>query len=99
MISCTFTHIVQPPAGSYVYSGRHDHGVLLPPRHTDGTMAHMIAAVQKAKEASNKYLTNIIVMQQQQQQKKQQQEDAATSPLAKEPSTKRTKVNPDQEDE
>eukprot|EP00977_Amphora_coffeiformis_P027461 scaffold34612_cov165-Amphora_coffeaeformis.AAC.27 len=73
----------RPPAGSFVYSGRHDHGVLLPPRGgKDSDMAHLIVAVQQAKERSNEYLTRII------------EQEKVTSPIS-EPSTKRTKVEED----
>ena len=85
--------LVQPPAGSFVYSGRHDHGILLPPRRRGGganqsdTMARLIAAVQQAKERSNGYLTRII----------QHEKKATPSPsINMEPSTKRTKVEKDE---
>ena len=71
----------QPPAGSYAYSGRHDQGVLLPPRGPHGDMAHLVAALAQAKQASNEYLTQIIA----------QEKEAAKSPTA-EPSQKRSKT-------
>ena len=55
---------------------------MLPPRGSDSDMAHLIVAVNQAKEASNEYLTRII-----------EQEKVTSSPA--EPSTKRTKVEED----
>ena len=77
IVFCYFNY--QPPPGSFVCSGRHDHGVLLPPR-ASLPMARLIAAVQQAKDASNQYLTAVM-------------EKKKAIQLAAEPLTKRTKVD------
>ena len=90
--SCLYTHTlhIQPPAGSIVYSGRHDQGVLLPRRGVTSPMARLVAAVQQAKQASNEYLTAVM---------DREKTSTAASPSTAEPSTKRTKVDDNGETE
>lgn len=76
-----------------MYSGRHDHGVLLPPRGGQSATAQLIAVVQQAKDASNAYWTQIIEYE---KAAEQAATDASSSPplsTTTEPSLKRTKVD------
>ncbi|GAX14957.1 hypothetical protein FisN_12Lh342 [Fistulifera solaris] len=49
----------RPEPGEFRYSGRHDGGVLPPPKD-GGPMALMIGCVQEAKNANDEYLTSVI---------------------------------------
>ena len=49
----------QPDAGSYDYSGMHDHGPMIPPLE-GGAMAQLLGCVQDSKKHSDEYLTQII---------------------------------------
>ena len=42
------------------YTGRHDHGLLPPPRQQEGPYAQLIGNVLDAKEFSNAFLTNVM---------------------------------------
>ncbi|CAB9505120.1 expressed unknown protein [Seminavis robusta] len=50
----------KPSAGSYDYSGMHDHGPLVPPRE-GGEMAQLIGCVQAAKQYSIGNMTDKTV--------------------------------------
>eukprot|EP00567_Pseudictyota_dubia_P006453 CAMPEP_0197441294 /NCGR_PEP_ID=MMETSP1175-20131217/7600_1 /TAXON_ID=1003142 /ORGANISM="Triceratium dubium, Strain CCMP147" /LENGTH=144 /DNA_ID=CAMNT_0042971549 /DNA_START=17 /DNA_END=451 /DNA_ORIENTATION=- len=54
---------VKPPPGSYVYSGVHDHGPMIPPRE-GGPFADLVGCAVAAKEASDSYLTGVIEAEQ-----------------------------------
>jgi hypothetical protein len=49
----------KPEAGSFVYSGMHDQGPLIPPRE-GGEMAQLLGCVQAAKQFNDEYLTSIL---------------------------------------
>eukprot|EP00527_Entomoneis_sp_CCMP2396_P004113 CAMPEP_0198151390 /NCGR_PEP_ID=MMETSP1443-20131203/55520_1 /TAXON_ID=186043 /ORGANISM="Entomoneis sp., Strain CCMP2396" /LENGTH=116 /DNA_ID=CAMNT_0043817037 /DNA_START=46 /DNA_END=396 /DNA_ORIENTATION=- len=71
---------VKPEAGSYVYSGMHDQGVLQEPKE-GGVMGDLISCVVAAKEANNKYLTHVI------EQEKSRKKEETESPDHKKPKT------------
>mmetsp|Transcript_12838 Transcript_12838/g.35553 ORF Transcript_12838/g.35553 Transcript_12838/m.35553 type:complete len:111 (-) Transcript_12838:5188-5520(-) len=50
---------VKPEAGSYVYSGMHDQGVMVEPKE-GGVMSSLVGCLMSAKEENNKYLTSVI---------------------------------------
>ena len=82
----------KPPAGSFIYSGMHDQGILDAPRE-GGDLAILIACCEDAKAHTDHYLTNVIMQQtetyttEQQAQSQSQLEDQHTK--------KKTKIKKD----
>ena len=52
-------NLLQPEAGSFEYSGMHDHGPLVPPRE-GGDIAQLIGCVQAAQTFNNDFMTQIL---------------------------------------
>lgn len=81
----------KPPAGSFLYSGMHDQGILDAPRE-GGDIAILIACCEDAKAHTDHYLTNVMAQHpatysSDSQQAKSQLEDQHTK--------KKTKVKED----
>jgi hypothetical protein len=81
----------KPPAGSFIYSGMHDQGILDAPRE-GGDMAILIACCEDAKAHTDHYLTNVIMQQTETYTSEQQAKAQAQSQLEDQHTKKKTKI-------